>query len=158
MQEAANLDRPNKEKICDFIINLSNNGGKQQQAALDAGYGNASTDEGRNVAGATAARLLRDVRISELYEKLKNLKFSSEIFTKSFTKDHIVAIYYQLGMKLVDKNPAKAIVAWKEAATLSGFYEDEARTMAVKAMEKAETTEQLLLTAQKLFDKHPGVV
>lgn len=151
------IDRPNREKICDFILNLSNNGGHKQRAAIEAGYGD-QTPSGMSTAAAEATRLLKDVKIAAVYEKLQRIKFSEKILAKSLSKDHYISLYYQIAISCADKNLGQAIKALKEAATLSGYYADDALSTAVQAMEKAENAEQLLLTAQKLFDKHPEVL
>ncbi|WP_299079087.1 hypothetical protein [uncultured Paraglaciecola sp.] len=129
---ALEIDRPNKEKICKFIVNLVDNGGNKTMAAIDAGFGakkgkdgKARTlDERKAVASTEGDRLLRNAAISSLYEKLLSHRFISTIFTKTFTKEHSANILYQIGMNTYETNPRQAIAAFKEASTLAGHYKD----------------------------------
>lgn len=131
MGAALSISRPNQGMICEFIINLVENGGNKAKAAFDAGYGPKKTKDGRictmeermHFASTESARLLGNAGISTLYEKLLSHRYLSHIFTKSFNKEDSISIFYQLSMMNIEKNPRQAIMALKEAATLAGHYE-----------------------------------
>ena len=150
INEALEIDRPNKEKVCNFIVNLVNNGGHKTRAALDAGYGD-DTKEGRASAAAEAVRLLKNVKINSVYENLSRSKLSSTLFNKAFDKQHVIYLLYQIGMNCADTNAKQSITAFKEAATLAGFYTDEAMQEATNAMAKAEEVAQSVEILQEWF-------
>lgn len=135
MDKAIAIDRPNKEKICNFIINLVENGGKRRVAAYDAGYGterdengNVRTDEERkNIAGVEATRLLRDDKILAVYEELRAHKFLARVFVRTLKKEHLISVLYQAGIKALcsEKYMKSGVAALKEVGILAGFYSDE---------------------------------
>ena len=153
IDEALELDCAHKDKICNFVFNLLNNGGNKTRAALDAGYGDASTDEGRKVACVQAQHILAKVSVKALYDKLSRYKLSSDLFGKVFNKQHLIYILYQMGMNFADKNAKQSIAAFKEAATLSGFYQDDALAEATNAMAKAEEVANSVEILQDWFNK-----
>ena len=131
IDSALDVDRKNKAKICSFVVNLVENGGHKTKAARAAGFGaqrgkdgSLQTEEMRNnVASSEADRLLKNDKISSLYDTLLSHRYTAEIFTKSFSPEHVIHILYQIAMKTKDKNPGQAIKALKEASTLAGHYQ-----------------------------------
>ena len=136
IDKALEIDRPNKEKICRFIVNLVNNGGNKSIAAMDAGLGGSEKDANgnkrtfeqmRSAAATEANRLLKNAQILSVYEKLLAHRMTSIIFTQSMSKEHIINVLYQIGINSHDKNPRQAVAALKEAATLAGYYRENAQ-------------------------------
>ena len=157
IDEALEIDRPNKEKICNFVLNLITNGDRKTRAAIDAGYGD-ETKEGNKVASVEAARLLGDARIKSVYDKLRRAKLSANLFNKAFDKQHVIYLLYQIGMNCADTNAKQSITAFKEAATLAGFYTSDAMEQANFAMEKAEEVSKSVEILQEWFGNqaNPG--
>jgi len=136
MEEALSIDRPNKVKICNFVVDLVENGGHITNAAMAAGYGPKKTKDGRiyteaerrKVAGSEGSRLLENTGISGLYEKLMWHRCVSNTFTKSFSREHVIYILYQIAINTLEKNPRQAIMALREASTLAGHYQIAEKT------------------------------
>lgn len=136
MEKALEIDRPNREKICQFVINMADNGGRKQKAAYDAGFGGSKKDENGNkrpeedrqrAAAVEANRLLKDAKILAVYERLISHRLLSVVFARSLQREHIISVMYQVALSSWEKNPKQAITALKEAATLSGFYKDKSQ-------------------------------
>lgn len=118
VEEVISIDRPNKEKICNFIVNLVLNGGRQEQAALDAGYS-------KKAAGAEASRLLTDVKIRAIYERFLAHRFVTGIFRKTLTKEHLVNLCYQIAQRnfYSEKTQSVAVKAIEQICKIMGYYE-----------------------------------
>lgn len=126
MDAVSKLERKNKEKIFKFLVNLIENGGRNQtQAAVDAGFG--SDDEaGRNVASVEATRLLADPKIWSIYDEILRLRFLSQNFVKLLQKEHIIMMYYRIAVDCEQKQPKQSLSALREIGLLCGYYgEDE---------------------------------
>ena len=108
-------------------------------------------DVGRKVACVQAQHILAKVSVKALYDKLNRYKLSANLFGKVFDKQHLIYILYQMGMNFADKNAKQSIAAFKEAATLSGFYQDDAMKEATNAMEKAEEVAKSVEILQEWF-------
>ena len=116
VDDVISIDRPNRDKVCAFIVNLVENGGRKEQAAIDAGYSKTS-------AGTQAHRLLSNDKINAVYEKLLSHRFVSEIFRKSLTKDHLINLCYQIAMRSFDTAPSQAVKAIEQICKIAGYYE-----------------------------------
>lgn len=133
MDKALAINRPNKEKICHFVVNLVENGGNKTRAALDAGYGEEKDKDGKvrgkevrnHMASTESARLMADAGILSVYESLLSHRFLSKIFVQTLKKEHMVSILYQAGLKGLnsERNFKSGISALVEAGKLAGFYE-----------------------------------
>lgn len=137
MDKALAINRLNKEKICQFVANLVENGGHKTKAALDAGYGAKKDKDGKvrndkernHIACSEATQLLSNTDISGVYEKLLTHRFMSKIFVKNLTKEHLMSILYQaaiigLESKQTFKSGISAIV---EVGKLAGFYAEDSK-------------------------------
>lgn len=130
MNAALVIDRPNKGKICNFVVALVENGGHITNAAMLAGYGPPKTKDGkvyteaerRKLAGNEGSRLLENAGISGLYEKLMWHRCVADNFTKSFSRNYSAALMFQAYQMNINKNPSQAIKALKEASILVGHY------------------------------------
>lgn len=149
IKNSAIADRPNRSKVCKFIINLVENGGHKTEAALAAGYGSKTDKEGnqraeearRNIAASTAARLLSDVKISDIYEQLLEDTLVSKYFVKILDKEHVIYNLYRTAMEALkgeEKNFSRGITALKEVAQLCGFYEQNDRQDIADLQDKLE--------------------
>lgn len=137
MDKALAISRPNKEKICKFVVNLVENGGHKTKAALDAGYGEEKDRNGqkqtleqrKGIASTEAIRLLKSAEISAVYESLLSHRFLSQVFVKNLTKEHIISILYQAGLigLCSERNFKSGISALVEASKLAGFSDDDSR-------------------------------
>lgn len=135
VEASRQLDNYDKEKACKFIANLVANGGNKTQAARAAGYGEAKDKNGKkrseearnNVAGVRANELLRNHKILELYEKLREQKFISTVLKGLLTKEHIVYLNFKMYemYKNDDKKSNLAMSALQEIAKLEGYYAPE---------------------------------
>ncbi len=150
VNEALEIDRPDRERICNFVLNLATNGGRRTQAALDAGYG--SNDEaGKKVASSKAARLLENAGISSLYKKICAYKFRQNIFVKLIEKQHLTHMLYQLAISCQKNNPRASIGAIQEIGKLSGFYEEKGGLdPAIAALAGKNQELQLLLESMQM--------
>lgn len=137
MDKALAVDRPNKEKICKFVVNLVENGGNKSQAAYDAGYGPKKDGKGkirtekerRYLAKGDGHRLLTNADISAVYETLLSHRFLSTIFVQNITKAHLVSVLYQAGINGLnsERNFKSGIAAIKEVASMLGYLSEDSR-------------------------------
>lgn len=144
VDDAIKIDRPNKEKICNYVINLVNNGGHKTKAARAAGYGGQydengkrRTDEERNrIAGAEGYRLLKNEQILSLYEKLAKQKFSAKIFCDSLDKQHLISRAYKEFERLKEEKPRTAHAFFQEVCKMKGFYVEQVNVDNAKLAEQ----------------------
>ena len=122
---AVKIDRPNREKICNFVLNLATNGGKRMEAALEAGYGSNKDEAGKKVASSKAATLLENDEIFSLYDKIFALRFTSTIFAKLLEKEHRIALLYQVFFHCYEEKTHVSVSAFQEISRLKGDYEDK---------------------------------
>lgn len=118
VEEVISIDRPNKEKICNFVVNLVLNGGNQTQAALDAGYSKESARQ-------EASRLLTNDNIRSIYERMLSHRFISQIFRKTLSKEHLVNLCYQIAQRnfYSEKTQSVAVKAIEQICKIMGYYE-----------------------------------
>ena len=160
-------DSLNKVRVCNFILNLVNNGGNQTQAAREAGYGQAITKDGKkqteqernNVAGVEACRLLRLPKIREVYEKIFNSRMAANAFAKSFTREDAIAVFWRAGLKQINENPENPSAGFKalrEAALLARFYDmptNISLNLTVEESEKLMKQKQEMQQSVHLLEK-----
>lgn len=118
VEDVISIDRPNKEKICNFVVNLVLNGGRKEQAALDAGYSKAT-------AASEAYRLLNDAKINAIYERFLAHRFVTGIFRKTLSKEHLVNLCYQIAQRnfYSEKTQSVAVKAIEQICKIMGYYE-----------------------------------
>lgn len=148
MDMALAIDRPNCEKICQFVFNLAQNGGNKTQAAFDAGYGGEKDKDGnkrsekdrKHIASVEAARLLGNARILAIYEALKAHRFLSRFFVKNLRKEDVIHIMYQNAMDSLTPPPEKNSkhAALKEIAALMGFYSEESKDNLARKLDEED--------------------
>ncbi len=167
MDKALAISRPNKEKICRFVVNLVENGGKKADAAMAAGYGSKkdengnerSFDDRRNIASSEAYRLLKNDAIFAVYEALLSHRFLSNIFVNHLKKEHLASVFYQAGMIALEdclnsgKKITPAIAALREAGILAGFYDESSRKDPNALDDKKEEVAQAAAIFAVLLDK-----
>lgn len=157
MDKALAINRLNKEKICQFVVNLVENGGHKTKAALDAGYGAKKDKDGKvrndkernHIACSEATQLLSNADISSVYETLLAHRFMSKIFVKNLTKEHLTSILYQAGLKGLnsERNFKSGISAIVEAAKLAGFYNEDSK----KDSDDLDDKKEELIKAAAIF-------
>lgn len=119
----------NRSMVIKFLLALSENGGNQTQAALDAGYGGEedgrSEKDRRHMASVEAARLLGNVRIKKAHLLLCESNDITEIVNKVTNKERIVALLVDHALANFYTSPTAFKGDMELVAKLKGYMAEE---------------------------------